>query len=225
MLNATFQPFVKPPTSSTFSKTMNNIEVIGMTLNIIENAGLSNEIRYTPLTIESFPNGFNKQFEIRSNNEVFFRPDSRYLEKIIIQQILGEAEWSGGGASSQNRMDARKLLGGGWATDGPYNVGIFGANVIYEWSFKYKFKNVKQGSGLQLKVKGEIEVEGKGGRNDDYFRNHGNDGNYFLRGPIWRNTFNPSLASGYNTLPKVKYTVTSPLANSDQNANGAPGPY
>ena len=224
MLNATFQPFVKPPTSPTFSNTLNNIEVIGMTLNIIENAGLSNEIRYTPLTIEAFPNGFQRQFQVKNNREIFFRPDSRYLEKIIIQQILGKTEWSGGGASEQNRIDARKLIGGGWAKETSF-VGIFGANIIYEWSLKFRLKNVKQGSGLQLQVKGEIEVEGASGRNDDYFRNHGNGGKFYKHGPIWRNTFNPSLDSGYNTLPKLKYTVTSPLANSDQNQNGALGPY
>ena len=226
MLNATFQPFVKPPTTPTFSNTLNNIEVIGMTLNIIENAGLDDEIRYTPLTIEAFPNGFQRQFQVKNNREIFFRPDSRYLEKIIMQQILNKPDWSGGGASSQNRMDDlfRKLIGGGWAKETTF-VGIFSSNVIYEWSLKFRLKNVKQGSGLQLQVKGEIEVEGNDSRNGDYFRNHGNGGEYYIKGPIWRNTFNPNLDSGYNTLPKLKYIVTSPLANSDQNQNGALGPY
>ena len=221
--NVTLAPFIKVPTnpSEVFVANSNNFEISQITLTPIENAGLSDESVYKTLTIEPSPSGFDRQYYI-SNNQIEFKPDSRYLEKIIIQQIYGNSDWS---SDSTNRKEAQVLIGGGWYNDGQGNIGIDGANVVYKWSIKFKLKNVKQGSGMFLKVKGQITQPGDSGRNDDFFRSYIRDGDYIKNGPSWRTTFNPGLTSGYNTSPVLKYNITSPIANSDQNVNGAVGPY
>jgi hypothetical protein len=225
-LNVTFQPYYKNPTSSTFSQTLNNFTVEGMTLTIIENAGESDEIVYKTLDIESSPYGFNPQIR-RGSNAISFYPDSRYLEKIIIQQIIGSNAWSGGGSSKGPRYKelTRKLIGGGWYSNGSENWGIFNSNVIYKWSFKFKVRNIRQKTGFYLGVKGVITHAGDGGRNDDLFRHYKEGGGFSKENLKWKTTFNPSLPNTFTTLPQLKYNIAGALASDDQNQNGAPAPY
>ena len=225
-IEVVLEPFQKAATSptETFSRSIQNFEVLDVTLTPIENPGSSTEVIFKTLSIERYPSGFAQQYTLNSNG-LTFTPDSRYLEKIIIQQIFGNESWA---SNKDNRVEAEKLIGGGWFTNSSgENFGIQGSNVVYRWNIKFKFTNLKQGSGVILKTKGEVKFGSDGGKHDDFFTEYGPNGNDY-KNAVWKRTFNPDItATGatFSTQPYIKYTVTSPLANTDQNANGAPGPY
>ncbi len=220
------EPFQKSSTdpTETFSRSIQNFEVLSVTLTPIENPGSDTEVIFKTLNIEKTPLGFNPQYILTSNG-LTFTPDSRYLEKIIIQQIFGNDSWQ---SNSNNRVEAEKLIGGGWFThSNGENFGIQGSNVVYRWNIKFKFTNLKQGSGIILKTKGEVKFGSDSGRRNDFFADYGPNGGIYNNAQ-WKRTFSPNItATGatFSTQPYIKYTVTSPLANSDQNTNGAPGPY
>ena len=219
------------------SKSNLNFEISSVELHIISSPGASNEINYNPIEIERSPNGYNTQWSL-TNNEFKITPDSQYLEKRIIQDLLG-LNWT----DPQIRKEQAHLIGGGYTTVQGQTTGrIAGVNniaVIYKWKINFKFKNIKQEDDFYFKVDGAWTFSGDSnvryGKTDDFFHMHGTSTNFLdqnQEGDIsWRGTFTPDVAilnpavSSYNTKPILKYIVTSPLSSNNQNANGAPGPY
>lgn len=225
MLNMSLYPYQKPSILETevYVADTQDFEISSVTLTIIENPGKSDEQIYKTLNIEERPDGFSNQWKLNSGfglNYFSFTPDSRYLEKIIIQQITNKSDWS---SNRENRIAAEVLIGGGWAEDGADIYGIQNTQVIYKWGINFKRKNLKQFSGFYLQAKGTVTQPGDTGRNDDFFVDYDSGGSR-ERDRKWTRTFNPTV-TGYSTEPILNYTITSPLISGDQNANGAPGPY
>jgi hypothetical protein len=223
------------------SLNSNNFTVNSVQLEIISNPGASNEFKYNIIDIPSYPGGgFSSQWR-NTTNGFEFTPDSIYLEKAILQGLLG-LDWQ----NSTVRMDNGHLIGGGYSPENGSSTNIIqGLNqiaVIYKWKVNFTFNNIKQEDDFYLNATGNVtfpfSTEHWGSisinqRPIDWFHHVGTDNNNINEVPdiSWKTTFNPDVAtdntsvSSYDTYPTLKYTITSPLSSNNQNANGAPGPY
>jgi len=233
--NLTFEPFKNG------SKSINNFEISSVELVIVKNPGASDEQTYNPIEIERAPSGYDTQWQL-SNNEFKINPDSVYLEKRIMQDMLGQ-NWRNG----QVRRDNAHLIGGGYtpklgSTDNSIE-GVNGIAVIYKWKINFRYNNLKQGDDFYFKTKGTFTFAKSNGQigwrseaqTKDFFHHH-NGGSGFnstnnRSDHSWAGTFNPDVVTlnddvtSYNTYPVLTLQVTSPLSAGDQNKNGAPGPY
>jgi hypothetical protein len=215
------KPNVKLPTSGdnlvNYVNTSEGLNVKSVKLTITTNPGGTNEVVYSPLTIESGPLPvYGTQWQITPTG-LRLTPDSLYLEKLIIENI-----YKGNVATKNLRLQAIPLIAGGWS--GNPTVGYAGIPVKYDWTIEFEFTNVKQGTGLFFNCTGTMENQASTkpwGKPDDAFLffESGGGANPNIQ---WRRTFTPTYATAISTKPILKYSVTSPLSeNAVQNtANG-----
>lgn len=220
--------------------TTNGFTFKGIELQIIVNPGQSIEEVLSPITIERTPSGFQPQYSL-AGGKIRLTPDSVYLEKAILQGLLGK-DWTNQDVRRQNAH----LVGGGYtpkqgATDNGIE-GVLGKAVIYKWKINFAFLNVKQFDDFYFKAQGEWTQAGDDGgqrpcsnKRNDFFHMHNGGSNFNSQNCrydiAWKSTFSPDVATlntdvtSYDTDPILTYQVTSPLSSQNQNANGAPGPY
>jgi hypothetical protein len=216
------KPNIKSPTLvdniSNYVNTSEGFSVKSVKLIITTNPGGTNEIIYSPLTVESGPLPiYGTQWQITPTG-LSLTPDSLYLEKLIIENI-----YKGNVTNSNLRLQAIPLIAGGWS--GSPTVGYAGTPVKYDWVIEFEFTNVKQGTGLFFNCIGTMQNQSSDktflGAPKDAFLFFGSGGG--AQNSIqWRRTFSPVYSTGIATKPILKYSVTSPLSeNAVQNtANG-----
>jgi hypothetical protein len=216
------KPNVKLPTSGdnlvNYVNTSEGLNVKSVKLTITTNPGGTNEVVYSPLTLESgnLP-VYGTQWQITPTG-LRLTPDSLYLEKLIIENI-----YKGNVTSRNLRLQAIPLIAGGWS--GSPTVGYAGTPVKYDWTIEFEFTNVKQGTGLFFSCVGTMEGQSSDktfwGAPKDTFLFFGSGGG--VQNSIqWRRTFTPTFTGIPVPKPTLKYSVTSPLSeNAVQNtANG-----
>ena len=220
-------PFIKnnidnPDELSDYTASLANFEIKSVNLDIYLDAGTNNEEKLPTLTIQQNPLGYSSQWEIDNvSKTITFLPESLYIEKLVIQNIVNiQNEYD-----AQARLAARQYLFGTWYRDPSGNVdGWGGRSVVYKWSINFDFTQPKQTTGLYLKTEGQmLFVDGRAvDRSDIYNVTYPTSLGETL--PRWARTFTPD-AGTFDTKPKIKYTITSPLAGADYNKNGASAPY
>lgn len=234
MFNTKLKPFRNG------SQTNLGLEDVSIELTIIQDVNEPNQITYGPIEIEKNPYSFGEQWRINSSNGIHLFPKSNYLEKRIISDLKGQ-NWT----NHSDRMDNIGLVGGGYTIKigGNRIEGYTDKSHIYKWSIKWKQKNLKQLENLYWKFEGEVTQPADTGKHGGLFGwgNKANDHIVWVGvnnqqnsgGPAWRRTFSPDCslnpdydqANPLNTRPILRYTVTSPLSATNQNQNGATGPF
>ena len=223
------------------SINVSNFEVQSVELEIVRSPGTDNEFVYNRLTIGD-SNGragtYGTQWR-KTSTGLEITPNSIYLEKIILGDLLGKT-WTNG----TDRMENAHFIGGGYTpVQGSTDNRIDGINkvaVIYKWVINFKFVNNKQGDNLKINLKGDFPYAWNGSawsrissshRPKDWFHHQNGNGQNSTGDAAWKGTFNPDVVthnsnvSSYNTRPVLKYEVSSTLSANNQNANGAPGPF
>ena len=226
-------------------KSLTNIDVESVELQIVRSPGTTQEYVYNSIEIERNPSGFSSQYSL-NNNQIKLTPDSIYLEKRIITDLLGKDY-----KNHDNRQEFAYLIGGGYtpklgSTDNRIE-GVQAIAVIYKWKINFKVKELRQGDGVKFTGEGDWLFSHNNGQigwrsgahTKDFFHHHngrGGVGTFTVNTNTrsdhsWAGTFNPDVVTlnsnvtEYNTYPVLKLEVTSPLSGEDQNANGAVGPF
>ena len=226
-------------------KSLTNIDIESIELQIVRSPGTTQEYVYTSIEIERNPYGFSSQYSL-NNNQIKLTPDSVYLEKRIITDLLGKDY-----KNHNNRQEFAYLIGGGYtpklgSTDNRIE-GVQAIAVIYKWKINFKVKELRQGDGVKFTGEGDWLFSHNnsqigwrtGAHTKDFFHHHngrGGVGTFSVNTNTrsdhsWAGTFNPDVVTlnsdvtEYNTYPVLKLEVTSPLSGEDQNANGAVGPF
>jgi hypothetical protein len=237
------QPFyfwLKPYRNGALNTT--NFSIKSVELEIITSPGTSNEYHYNPIEIEKNPSGYNTQWILFSQG-FKLTPDSIYLEKRILQDMLG-LDWR----NSSVRRENAHLIGGGYTPkqgSTTNNIeGVNGVAVVYKWKINFDFTNIKQEDDFYFDTDGEWTFAFDGGKFcstcgnrkvRDFFHHHYGSSDFTninsRDDAAWKGTFNPDVVTlntqvtSFNTKPILKYNLTSPLSSNNQNANGAPGPF
>lgn len=234
--------YQKPPTST---DTVNNYQNstaniseddISLTLTIIVDAGGSNEQEYV-VAIPQKPLGYTPQWKFIYGQGVKITPHSLVIEDAISNAVFN-GQSTRGNSSLRSKSLFKELVCGGWSDDDGDNRlnGGYGTKVVhYKWTLNYVVKNLKQGSGFRSSVVGRFISNAKGKEESQYkyFKWYSNDLFMMYKGSTTSRerrdfqstrTFTPTHNT-VDTNPIVKYEVTSPLCSSNQNVNGAPGPF
>jgi len=226
-------------------KTLNNIDIQSIELQIVRSPGTPQEYTYNSIEIEKNPNGYSSQYST-TNNQIKLTPDSTYLEKRILNGLLGKNY-----TNHSDRQEFAYLIGGGYtpklgSTDNRIE-GVQAIAVIYKWKINFKVRELKQGEEIKFTGAGDWLFSHNNGQigwrserhTKDFFHHHngrGGVGTFTINtndrsDHSWAGSFNPDVVTlnsdvtEYNTYPVLKLEVTSPLSSEDQNANGAPGPF
>jgi hypothetical protein len=195
-------------------------------LTITQNPGLPSQDIKPTIELIQFPKGYSSQWgRDGSTGEIFFQPDSLYIEDLIITQILGRSDIR----NKTNRRDAINLIGGGWFRDNSnFSFGVNGISVKYDWEIEFEMPSPIQGAGTYLDINGFLidqpEKNVNISRPTDMFLYFGITG--LATGNLqWRRTFSPIYSGITTTKPTIKYKVSS--FNSDQSniQNTVFGPF
>jgi hypothetical protein len=219
-------PYVKPPNEPSdtlvkYVQTNEGFKVNKIELVITTNPGGTNQFIHSPLEIEKDTKAYGVQWRETSTG-LSLSPNSYYIEELIIKSLGGDVN------NTNDRLEAANLIGGGWFTDGGgNNYGYGSIPVKYDWVIDFEFNNVKQGTGVFFKYSGTMSSDqndaGKNTRPRDIFLFFGENGErkFDLE---WKRTFSPTYATGVNTKPIIKYSVTSPYSEITV-TNAAPAPF
>jgi len=220
-------PYIKPPNSAdnigSYINTSEGFKINKIKLVITTDPGGPQQVVYPAFEIERDTKSYGVQWaETPTGLQLF--PDSYYIEELIIKSLGGDIN------NDKDRRNAILLIAGGWFTDGGgVSYGYQGIPVKYDWVIDFEFNNIKQKTGLFLTYNGSIpstqDDDGKNTRPRDIFLFFGPNGVRPKPSELqWRRTFTPSFATGVNTKPVVKYSVTSPLSENTI-TNSANGPF
>ena len=220
-----------------------NFRLKSVLLEIVTSPGTNQEFRYNPITIPSNVSGFGYQWQ-KIGVDYVIKPDSVYLEKAIIQDMLGE-NWR----STSIRRKYGHLVGGGYTPkrggNGTRIEGCNGIAVIYNWKLEFEITNLKQDDEFYFQTEGEWtfarDNSQYGSRSiqhgKDFFHHHNGGSNFskdtnYRTDNSWQGTFQPNfwtynsnVTGTYDTLPVLTLDVTSPLSANDQAENQSTGPY
>jgi hypothetical protein len=193
-------------------------------LTITSNPGGPNQSVSKKLKLAQNPAGYSPQWSTVPGG-IIFSPDSLYIEDLIIKEIFGKNDVR----NKANRREAVDLIGGGWFTELSQNYGVGGVPIKYDWEINFKITGLVQGSGVYLQVGGNVinQPEKKTfitDRPTDVFLFFGSNGGA-RENLQWRRTFTPTYATGVNTKPIIKYTVTSPNSAASNIQNSSTGPF
>ena len=241
MFEATVKIYQKSPTATdadnNYVLSTSNIDQssISVTLTIIVDAGNSGEEEYV-VPFPQKPLGYSNQYSLISGTGIKLNPHSFAIEDAISAAVFG-------GQSTKKNAPLRSdqlfktLVAGGWSDEdgnGLNNGGYGQKPVHYKWSINYTINNLKQGSGVKSNAEGSFsQAKGKEKSQYKYFKWYSSDLFMMYKGGTSSRdrrsfnstrTFTPAHLT-VDTLPRIRYTVTSPLCANDQNANGAPGPF
>jgi hypothetical protein len=233
-------PFQKPPASNddninNYILNTTNFEITSVKLTITTRPGESSEFSYKTLNLSRTPgNGYGDQWVLDKTSGLRFEPHSLYIEELILKSFYNTTA-----TDRVARNTARALIGGGWFYDTVSSTvkGIDGISVKYDWEIEFKQSGFKQGSGFYLKTEGGFNIPQSTGRHgglsgnrlaDDVFiwYNAGGESGNDIQ---WRRTFSPNYNTkpgvNINTLPSIKYSITSRFSANSSITNQAQFPF
>jgi len=228
-------PFQKPPASpdnniNNYILNTTNFEITAVRLTITTRPGESSEFVYKTLNLSEDPGSpYGDQWLLDPTSGLTFEPDSLYIEELILKTFYNTTA-----TDSNARNTARALIGGGWFYDTVSSTvkGIDDISVKYDWEIEFKQSGFKQGSGFYLKAEGGFNIPQStgrhGGKADDVFiwYNAGGESKNDIQ---WKRTFTPNYNTkpgvNINTLPVLKYSVTSKFSANSNLQNEASAPF